>query len=164
MSPELTERSKMLRSNLKGGGACDEAQGNGFPPASLLPSSQPACHEVLGLGQLCQQEEGMGLQPSSVLGLNPELSLRFQRPFTSPLPFPSLSPFLGLRAGRQGLPQPLTSSPPPTMLPNLFGAILKSYLFAVSYSSSLLAKERDFSSPGVRGAQEQGASLPRLLS
>lgn len=60
MSPELTERSKMLRSNLKGRGACDEAQGNGFPPASLLPSSQPACHEVLGLGQLYQQEEGMG--------------------------------------------------------------------------------------------------------
>lgn len=118
----------------------------------------------LAWGSFIGKSRGWGLEPSSVLGLNPELSLRFQRPFTSPLPFPSLSPFLGLRAGRQGLPQPLTCSPPPTRLPNLFGAILKSYLFAVSYSSSLLATERDFSSPGVRGTQEQGASLPRLLS
>lgn len=51
------------------------------------------------------------------------------------------SPPLGLRAGRQEPPSPAQSAPLACLQlgnPYLFGAILKSYLFALSYSSPLL--------------------------
>jgi hypothetical protein len=110
MSPELTERSRMLKEQLEGERSLRcEAQKHGFsaclPP---LQSSSPVSLSVKNSsawGIFFDKSRKWGLDPFPVLGLNLELSFRFKRLFVHPCCFSYLFyQSLVLEQGKQRLP------------------------------------------------------------